>query len=282
MMKFNALKSKTASFVLCFVALFPLVAVAQNTTKPNLPADTVALVDGVAIKKSSLEKIFSSANSAGTQATPELRNEILRELVLREVVSAEAVRRGIERKPDFQQQLNDAKQRLLADTLLNELATQNPVSEKELLSEYERQKTSLGGDAAVQYKLSQIVVASEQEGRDVVARLRKGEGFDKLAAAVSTDADSKAKAGDMGWFLPLELAPVFGNVVVNLPKGGFTAAPIGFNNQWFVIKVDDTRPFKVPSLQESRARLQAALQQQKRQKLIDDLLKKASVQIGNL
>jgi peptidyl-prolyl cis-trans isomerase C len=201
---------------------------------------------------------------------------------LREVVSAEAVRRGIERKPDFQQQLNDAKQRLLADTLLNELATQNPVSEKELLSEYERQKTSLGGDAAVQYKLSQIVVASEQEGRDVVARLRKGEGFDKLAAAVSTDADSKAKAGDMGWFLPLELAPVFGNVVVNLPKGGFTAAPIGFNNQWFVIKVDDTRPFKVPSLQESRARLQAALQQQKRQKLIDDLLKKASVQIGNL
>jgi peptidyl-prolyl cis-trans isomerase C len=282
MMKFKTLTQCIALFMLSLSPLLPLVAQAQSAKKVDLPADTVALVDGVSIKKLALDKIVSSATSAGTQVTPELRNEILRELVLREVVSAEAIRRGIERKPDFQQQLNEVKQRLLADALLNELVTQNPVSEKEILTEYERQKTSLGGDAALQYKLSQIVVASEQEGRDVVARLRKGEGFDKLATAVSKDADSKAKAGDMGWFLPLELAPVFGNVVVNLPKGGFTAAPIGFNNQWFVIKVDDTRPFKVPSLQESRPRLQAALQQQKRQKLIDDLLKKANVQLGNL
>jgi peptidyl-prolyl cis-trans isomerase C len=118
--------------------------------------------------------------------------------------------------------------------------------------------------------------------RRAADRLRKGEAFDKLASAVSADAASKAKAGDLGWFLPLELAPVFGNVVVNLAKGGYTAAPIAFNNQWFVIRVDDTRPFKVPSLEESRPRLQAALQQQKRQKLIDDLLKKANIQIGNL
>jgi peptidyl-prolyl cis-trans isomerase C len=281
-MRFNRFTQRVALFVFSVQLLIPLTANAQNAKKSDMPADAVALVDGVSIKKSALDKIVGNATSAGAQVTPDLRNEILRELVLREVVSAEAVRRGIERKPDFQQQLNEVKQRLLADTLLNELSTQNPVSEKELLAEYDRQKSSLGGDAATQYKLSQIVLASDQEGRDVIARLRKGEGFDKLASAVSADAASKAKAGDLGWFLPLELAPVFGNVVVNLPKGGYTAAPIAFNNQWFVIKVDDTRPFKVPSLEESRPRLQAALQQQKRQKLIDDLLKKANIQIGNL
>lgn len=281
-MKTKIPSQRIALFVLSFHLLFPSSASAQSAKKADLPADTLAMVDGVGIKKSALDKIVSSANNAGAKITPELRSEIVQELVLREVISAEAIRRGIERKPDFQLQLNEVKQRLLADTLLSEFATQNPVSEKDLLAEYERQKTSLGGDAATQYKLSQIVVASDQEGRDVIARLRKGEAFDKLASAVSKDSASKAKAGDLGWFLPLELASVFGNVVVNLPKGGFTAAPIAFNNQWFVIKVDDTRPFKIPSLEESRPRLQAALQQQKRQKLIDDLLKKANVQIGNL
>jgi len=275
-------KTLSALVLLAFILLPPQLANAQTAKKNDLPPDTLAIVDGVAIKKNTVDKIATASTSSGVKASPDLRNEILQQLVLREVVSAEAVRRGIERKPDFQQQLNEVKQRLLADTLLNELSTQNPVSEKEMLTEYERQKTSLGGDAALQYKLSQIVLASDQEGRDVITRLRKGEAFDKLASAVSADAASKAKAGDLGWFLPLELAPVFGNVVVNLAKGGYTAAPIAFNNQWFVIRVDDTRPFKVPSLEESRPRLQAALQQQKRQKLIDDLLKKANIQIGNL
>jgi len=281
-MKFMTTTQRIALFVLSLQLLFPFLADAQSAKKVDLPSDTLALVDGVAIKKSVLDKIVNSANIGGAKVTPELKSEVVRELVLREVVSAEAIRRGIERKPDFQQQLNEVKQRLLADTLLNEYGTQNPVSEKELLAEYERQKNSLGGDAATQYKLSQIVLASEQEGRDVIARIRKGEAFDKLASTVSVDAASKSKGGDLGWFLPLELASVFGNVVVNLPKGGFTAAPIAFNNQWFVIKVDDTRPFKVPSLEDSRPRLQAALQQQKRQKFIDDLLKKANIQIGNL
>jgi len=281
-MTFNNFTTKTFFFLFSLYLGLPCLSVAQSTKKIDLPADTLAIVDGVSIKKSTVDRLVSSAVNPGVKVTPELRNEILQQLVLREVLSSEAIRRGIERKPDFQSQLNEVKQRLLADTLLNEFATQNPVSEKDLLAEYERQKNSLGGDAATQYKLSQIVLASEQEGRDVIARIRKGEAFDKLASVISTDTASKAKAGELGWFLPLELAPVIGNVVVNLPKGGFTAAPIAFNNQWFVIKVDDTRAFKVPSLEESRPRLQTALQQQKRQKLVDDLLKKATIQLGNL
>jgi len=267
---------------LFFSLFFPLFFVslqAQITKKPDVPPDAVALVDGVPIKKTALEKVITSS---GLKSSAEVRGEVLKELVLREVLSAEAIRRGTDRKADFLGQLNEVKQRLLADTLLTEYVTQNPITEKEIQAEYERQKIALGGDSAPQYSLSQIVVATEQEGRDIVARLRKGDTFDKLASSLSKDEASKAKGGQLGWFLPLELAPVFGNVIVNLTKGGFTAAPIQFNNQWHVLRVDDTRPFKVPSLEESRQRLVSALQNQKRQKLVDDLLKKANIQVGNL
>jgi peptidyl-prolyl cis-trans isomerase C len=70
-------------------------------------------------------------------------------------------------------------------------------------------------------------------------------------------------------------------VIVNLPKGAHTAAPIQFNNAWHILRVDDTRPYKMPTMEESRAQLTAALQGQKRQKLIADLLKKAAIQLGN-
>jgi len=263
-----------------FMCAMPLIAASQSTKKIDLPPDTSALVDGVAIKKTTIDKAYGSLAAGGVKPSPEIRNEILQQLVLREVLSAEAGRRGVERKADFQSLLSETKQRLLAESLLGEFSTQNPVTDKEIVAEYERQKTSIGGESATQFKLSQIVLGSEQEARDAINRIRKGEAFDKLASAISTDPASKAKSGELGWFLPMELSPVFGNVIVNLTKGGITAAPIFFSNQWFVIRVDDTRPFKAPSLEESRPRLQSALQQQKRQKFIDDLVKKASIQIG--
>jgi peptidyl-prolyl cis-trans isomerase C len=257
-------------------------AQAQATKKTEVPADVAAIVDGVAIKKSVLDRFIASLGTNGVKVTPEVRMEVLNQLVLREVLAAESVRRGTDKKADFLQRMNDEKHRLLSETLLTEYSTQNPVSEKDVQAEYERQKQALGGDNAPQFMLSQIVLATEQEGRDVIARLKKGEAFDKLATAMSTDTATKAKGGQIGWVLPLELSPLFGNVIVNLPKGTHTAAPIQFNNAWHVLRVDDTRPYKMPTLEESRAQLTASLQAQKRQKLVSELMKKATIQMGNL
>jgi len=268
----------------CFLALLASlslsIAHAQATKKAEVPADVAAIVDGVAIKKSVLDRFLASLG-ANVKVTPEVRMEVLNLLVQREVLAAESVRRGTDKKPDFQQRMNDEKHRLLSEALLTEYSTQNPVTEKDIQAEYERQKQALGGDNAPQFLLSQIVLATDQEARDVITRIKKGEAFDKLATALSTDTATKAKGGQIGWVLPLELSPLFGNVIVNLPKGAHTAAPIQFNNAWHILRVDDTRPYKLPTMEESRAQLTAALQAQKRQKLIADLVKKAAIQLGN-
>ena len=266
--------------ILVAITSFTLVS-AQTAKKSDVPADAAAVVDGVVIKKSAIDKLLSGLGNNGAKATPEVRSEVLSQLVLREVLAAEAVRRGTDKKPDFLARMNEEKQRVLAETLIAEYSTQNPVSEKDIQAEYERQKQALGGDSATQYLLSEIVLGTEQEARDVIARLKKGEAFDKLASSLSTDAATKSKAGQIGWVLPVELSPLFGNVIVNLPKGVHTAAPIQFNKAWHILRVDDTRPYKVPTLEDSRQNLTAALQGQKRQKLIDELLKKATIQLGN-
>jgi peptidyl-prolyl cis-trans isomerase C len=50
-----------------------------------------------------------------------------------------------------------------------------------------------------QVKLRQILVATEEEAKDVMARLEKGEDFTALARSVSKDTRSATKGGDLGW-----------------------------------------------------------------------------------
>ena len=254
---------------------------AQTTKKSDVPADAAAVVDGVVIKKSAIDKLILGLGNNEVKVTPEVRSEILNQLVLREVLAAEAVRKGTDKKSEFLARMNEEKQRVLSETFLTEYNTQNPVSEKEIQAEYERQKQALGGESATQYLISQIVLGTEQDARDVVARLKKGEAFEKLATNLSTDNSSKTKGGQIGWVLPLELSPLLSNVIVNIPKGVYTVAPIQFNKAWHIFRVDDTRPYKFPTLEDSRQNLTTALQSQKRQKLIDELLKKANIQLGN-
>jgi peptidyl-prolyl cis-trans isomerase C len=56
------------------------------------------------------------------------------------------------------------------------------------------------------------------------------------------------------------------------------AAPIQSPAGWHVIKVDDVRPFKIPSFEEARPQIRQALLVQRRQAFVDGLLKGANIQ----
>jgi peptidyl-prolyl cis-trans isomerase C len=121
-----------------------------------------------------------------------------------------------------------------------------------------------------------IVVKTEDEAKDVLARLRKGEAFAKLATDKSIDP-SKKDGGDVGWVLPSQILPAISNVMVNLSKGGLSAAPIQTPAGWNIIRLDDTRTFKAPTLEESKENVRQMLMQQKRMAYIKKLRDAAKV-----
>jgi peptidyl-prolyl cis-trans isomerase C len=164
------------------------------------------------------------------------------------------------------------------ESLLNEQLRTNPITEQEERAEYARQKKLLGdGDTTPQYFLSQIVLKTEEQARDVIKQLKAGAAFEKLSVE-SIDESGKANNGKVGWVLPSDVLPAIGNVIVNLSKGSVAAAPIQSPAGWHVVKVDDVRPFKIPSFEESRPQVRQSLQVQHRQALVDGLLKSAEIQ----
>ena len=81
----------------------------------------------------------------------------------------------------------------------------------------------------------------------------------------------------MGWVLPAQIFPALGTVMVNLKEGTFSALPIQTQNGWYIIKVDEKRPFKIPTFEESKTVLTQTLIQLQRQNYIKDLVKSANI-----
>jgi peptidyl-prolyl cis-trans isomerase C len=237
----------------------------------------VAVVNGVSIAPRMMERNVQANVAQGQKDTPELRAALKQELVARELMAQEAQKRGLDKLPATQDALTAMRQNLLIDLVLNDEFTKNPISEAELKTEYERQVKALkaGGDLQ-QFQISTIVLPTEADARAVMSALRSGQAFDALATSRSMDA-SKDKGGELGWFLPDQIAPAVSNVVVNLAPGAVSAAPIQVGPYWHVVKLMAKRPYQVPGFDESKNLVQAAVVQNRRAALLKKLTDAAVV-----
>jgi peptidyl-prolyl cis-trans isomerase C len=169
------------------------------------------------------------------------------------------------------------RQNLMIELVLNDEFTKNPVTDAELKAEYERQvKVIKAAGDLQQFQIFDIVLESEADARAVQAELRAGKSFEALAKAKSLDP-SKDKGGELGWFLPDQITPAISNVVVNLAAGAVSAAPIQMGRQWHLVKLGGKRPYQIPSLEDSKASVQAAVVQNRRMALLKKLTDAAVV-----
>jgi len=273
-----ALKASLALMLLGSTGAWAQTTAAKPAAKTAVAAGTVLNVNGVAITETAVNRVLAELQSQGATVTPQVREQVISEMVVRQVMVSEATRRGLDKSPAFAEQLDELRRRLLVETLLAEHQRSTPVTEQDERAEYARQKKLLGdGDTTPQYLLSQIVLKTEQQARDVISLLKSGSAFEKLAGD-SIDEAGKANGGKVGWVLPSDVLPSIGNVIVNLSKGTVAAAPIQSPAGWHVIRVDDVRPFKIPAFDDAKPQIRQALQVQRRQALVDSLLKAADIQ----
>ncbi len=252
-------------------------AYAQKSTTAALPSGAVAVVNGTSISQASFDRVLKQRLFRGQKDTPELRQSVKDELITREILAQEASKAGIDKGAEAQAQISQARQTILIDLLVAENAAKNPVTDADIKKEYDRQLALLGEPGQIlEYRVRIAVLPTDAEAKTVLARIRKGESFEKVAKEKSTDR-SKDQGGLLDWMLPNQMLSSVSNVVVNLTKGSVSAVPIRTPAGWTVLKVEDTRQFKPPSLEESKARIQTALTQQRRAEFIRGLRSAAKI-----
>jgi len=235
----------------------------------------MSTVNGVAIPNTLLEHNVQVNVARGQRDTPELRQVIKDELITREAFAQEAARLNLDKTSEAQAQWAQLRQTFMVELLLNDYFKKNPITDAKIKTEFDRQIAEMKDQQ--QYKIGLIVLPTEAEAKTVLARLRKGEAFAKLATEKSIDA-SKNRGGDVGWVLPGQILPAISNVMVNLNTGALSAAPIQTQAGWNIIKVEGKRPFKAPTLNEAKNEIRAALMQQQRAELVNRLRAAAKVE----
>ncbi|MBI2310921.1 MAG: peptidylprolyl isomerase [Betaproteobacteria bacterium] len=263
-------------FQIAFALYSGLAALsACNAQQPAAATGTVAKVNGTAIPQSRLELIVRERTSQGQPDSPELRRSVREDLINREILAQEAVRKGLDKNADVAAQVDLARQSVLVRAFLQDHLKANPVSDDALMKDYETIKGQLGNK---EYKARHILVDKEEDAKAIIAQIKKGTKFEKLASDKSKDMGSKSKGGELEWSSSGNFVLPFASALTKLQKGQMTQEPVQSQFGWHVIRLDDVRPLKAPSFEEVKPNLAQRVQQQQLEKFISELRAKAKVE----
>jgi peptidyl-prolyl cis-trans isomerase C len=237
-------------------------------------AAAFATVNGKAIPKARADALIAGQAAQGQPDSPELRKAVMEELVRREILTQESMKKGFDKKPEIQGQMDLARQGVLIGAYLNDYVKTHPISEEQIKKEYTEITAKLGNK---EYKARHVLVETEDQAKAIIAKLKKGEKIEDLAKE-SKDPGSKDRGGDLGWANPASFVPPFSAAMTKLEKGKFTETPVKSDFGWHVIQLDDVRELKLPPMEEAKGQIAQQLQQRMVQKHIDELRAKAKVE----
>lgn len=238
-------------------------------------AAPAAKVNGSTIPQYRFEAAVKSRVAQGQPDTPEMRKGIRDALINQEVVAQEAVKRGLDKQPNVAARIELDRQSALVNAYFEDYMRRNPITDEMLRKEYERLKPEL---PAREYKVRHILVGTEEEAKNIIAQIRKGGSFEKLAAEHSKDTGSRQRGGDLDWGPAERYVKPFADAVRGLKKGAMTDAPVHTDFGYHVIRVEDERATKVPSFEDAKQQLHQMVQGQVVQRAIADLRSKAKIE----
>jgi len=261
-------------------SLLTLIACnSNNSPQGAAPAkDAVAAtVNGTPIGERFVGLMLKQRADLGREANAEARKAFIDRLAMQLIITQEAVKKGLDKAPEVSDQIELTRQSVLVDAFVKDYLKNNPVSDDMLNAEYDKMKAQATG---TEYKARHILVETEAEAKDIIAKLKKNPtAFEALAKEKSKDRGSKDRGGDLGWFDPRRMVPEFGAAIAKLAKGKFTEEPVKSQFGYHVILLEDSRPQTAQPLEQIKPGLTQQIQQQNLKKLFDEMKAKAKIEI---
>jgi peptidyl-prolyl cis-trans isomerase C len=258
-----------------FLPALLMALVGTFAATPAFSADTAATVNGTAIPESRLDFLVKEQTEHGRQDSPQLREAIRNTMINRELVRQQAVKLGLDKQRDVRVQMDLAREQVLVNAYIDDILKKSPPSTAELRKDYAQFKQAMG---TREYHVHQILVKSESEANSIIAQLKKGAKFERLADQKSLDPASRARGGDLGWQPIGRFVKPFADALEKMKKGEVADTPVHSPFGWHVIRLDGERPYHAPSFEKMRPALEHEAQQQVINKAMADLREKAKIQ----
>lgn len=236
----------------------------------------VATIDGKPITDGDLAVAESEIGSdMGTMPGPQKRTSLLEFLIDNQLFAEAAEKAKLDQGPDFDTRLAYLKRRALRE-LYFEKIIKGSVSDADARKIYDDQVKLLKPEEEVSAR--HILVETEEQAKDLKAKLDKGADFAQLAKENSKDPGSKDDGGNLGYFGHGQMVPQFEEIVFKLKKGE-VSAPVKTQFGWHLVKLEDSRTKQPPAFEIVKDRIAQSLLLQKAQKTATELRASAKIEI---
>lgn len=239
------------------LALLAAPAAWAQAAKPAKSAPgadpVVARINGTELHRSDvIEAIRGLPPQVQQQPIERLYPALLDQMVGTVLVSQAGRKQKLQDDPEVKKRLALIQDQLIADAYVQKLL-QKQVTEPKLRARYD--KFIKDAPPREEVHARHILVASEDEAKGIIAELKKGADFNKLAQEKTTDPSGKTSGGDLGYFTKEDMVPEFADAAFKLKPGEFTETPVKTQFGWHVIKVEDKRMAKPPTFEQIKPKL---------------------------
>ncbi len=265
--------------------LLALLATVGACEKPPAVKDdskVIARVNGKEITEKnyeSFQRVFRQQVGPGADEAQE-KKTILDELINRMLLAQHAQDAKLDQDPEVYYALARVRENFLIQALMRETLKTSPITDEEIRKRFEQEVQQIH---KTEYRVQHILLSSEEEAKALIGELKTGKKFDALAKAKSIDAETGRQGGELGWINQGMVVPEFFGAVMRMKRGEVSDTPVKTNYGWHVIRLVDTRPLKVPSVEQfmadrqAKAGLYRRIQDERLQNLVKDLRAKAKI-----
>jgi peptidyl-prolyl cis-trans isomerase C len=205
-----------------------------------------------------------------------LRDFLENYVITREVLYQEAKKKGLDKNKEIIGKVEDFRRAMLIDALLEEaLKDKGEVTENEIQKYYKENESRFSEPREI--KIRHILVNSEEVLKEVLARVAKGERFEKLASTYNIDR-SREDGGSLGYIRRGQLAPSFAQfeeAAFSLSKKGEISEVVKTIYGYHLIQLEDRRGTVLRPFDQVKEKIRFFLQTKKRQDAYLEYMKEA-------
>ena len=260
------------SLLVSALGLTAPLALAQDAPKED---KTIAIVNGHEIKVSEVQMATDDIIGQLPDLPPKLRYPFVVEyLVERHLLAQYAVKDGIADTDEYKRRLALYQAKALRDAYFFQ-KIRPEVTEEQIKAAYDEEAAKVAQTERVRAR--HILVGTEKEAQDILARLNKGEKFEDLAKQYSLDG-SKDYGGDLGYFTAPEMVPEFSKAAFTL-KTGETSQPVKTDFGWHIIRVEDRKMGAAQPYDQVKSAIRNVLLRKKVQETMDKIRAASKIEI---
>ena len=229
-------------------------------------SDILATVNGKNITKQEAETFVNAsspqAHFAGLDKSQQ--DMIVDRLIEKTLFTELAAKEGIDKKPEFQRNMEKIKEELLVNMWMKEQMDNAVVSDSEAKAFYDKNIDKFKQKDSVHAR--HILVKDEKEAQTIIDEMKalKGDAlkakFIELAKSKST-GPSGPKGGDLGSFSKGQMVPEFSKAVWALNVGDITTTPVKTQFGYHVIYLEDKKPASSVPYAQVKDKIVASLKQ---------------------